>query len=174
MTLLEIIAHRIVKRATEMYPDIKCDDYSLPYFIDVSRAIEKLYNKLPLKAKQSMADCTIYLASSENIHNITQDDVRVLGITRPADCIIVLNVERFTDGDDKLTEDRFESLFYHELGHYLVHHFNEKEKAFYFKLFGNEPEMVGEPEADGFAAYMQGAAPYHVQEFWSWWAANDV
>ena len=168
------IADRIVVATTSMYPEIKCDDYSLPFFIDVSRAVERLFNKLPLKAKKLLADCTIYLASSDNIHNVTQDDVKVLGITRPSDCIIVFNVERFTSGDNKLSEDRFESLFYHELGHYMAHHFTDKDKQFYFKLFGNEPQMVGEPEAEGFAAYMIGAAPYHVQVFWSWWAANDV
>jgi hypothetical protein len=169
-----VIAHKIADAITSMYPDIQCDDESLPFFIDVSRAVETLFNKLPLKAKNLLAECTIYLSSSENIHKVTKDDVKVLGITRPADCIIILNVERFTDGENKLSEERFESLFYHELGHYMAHHFTEKDKAFYYKLFGNEPQMVGEPEADGFAVYMLGAAPYHVQEFWSWWAANDL
>lgn len=174
MNRLDAIARRVAEAITSMYPEIKCDQFSLPYYIDISSSIEKLFNKLPLKAKKLLADCTIYLSSAETINAISQREVKVLGITRPAECMIVLNVERFAEGDNPLTEERFESLFYHELGHYIVHHFNEKEKAFYFKIFGNEPEMVGEPEADGFAAYMLGAAPYHVQEFWSWWVANSV
>lgn len=174
MTRYAVIAHRIAQAISTMYPDIQCDAASLPYFIDVSKLVEQLFNKLPLKAKKLLADCTIYLSSTDSIQTVTKDDAKVLGITRPSECIIVLNVERFTQGDNKLSQERFESLFFHELGHYLVHHFTDKEKAFYFKLFGSEPKMVGEPEADGFAAYMQGVAPYHVQEFWSWWAANGA
>jgi len=160
--------------AGQLYPTIKCDQFSLPYYNKVSDEIKRMFNKMPLKAKNVLGDCTIYLSSAENIHNVSQQNVKVLGITRPSDCIIVFNVERFVSGDDALDADRFESLFFHETGHYLAHNFTDKEKAFYFKLFGTEPTTTGEPEADGFAAYMLGAAPYHVQEYWSWWAANNL
>lgn len=145
----------------------------MPFYEELSTRMEGLYNKLPLKAKKILKDATLYLCSKSTLAQVCGSD-GILGYTRPGDNVIYYNIERFVSGPQPLDKGRFDSLFYHEIGHYLTHSFGDKEKDFYFKIFGTEPKTSGEPEADGFSAYMDGVAPYHVQEFWSWWALRDI
>lgn len=156
-------------------PEIKCDEFSLPFYIPFSERMQSLFNKLPSKAKKIMYGCTLHLCSQETLETCA-DREGILGLCRPKDQCIWYNIQRFQDDDGSinLEKNKFDSLFYHEIGHYLTHFMTETEKAFYYKLFNTEPKTSGEPEADGFSAYMRGVAPYHVQEFWSWWVLNEL
>jgi len=168
------IAYRIAQKWIDTsYPTVKCDQFAMPYYADYSTTMESLYNKLPLRAKKVLCTGVLHLCSKSTLKAITGSDA-VLGFTKPGDGVIYYNLERFVSGEEPLSDQRFVTLFYHEIGHYLIHNFTDKDKEFYFKKFGTEPVTSGEPEADGFSAYMCGVAPYHVQEFWSWWALNAV
>jgi len=155
-------------------PNLKCDEFSLPYYIIFSQRINSLYNKLPSKVKKVMYGCNLHLCSQETLEECA-DREGILGLCRPKEKCIWYNIERFLDGKEvNFEKNRFDSLFYHEIGHYLTHFMTEREKSFYYKLFNMEPKTSGEPEADGFSAYMRGVAPYHVQEFWSWYILNEL
>jgi hypothetical protein len=168
-----MIANRIAERWVEMaYPKVNLDPY-VKRLRDGSyrNLFNDGYNKLPLKCKEILRGVTVYLCG-DPFMTACVGQTGVLGFCRPKEKKICYNVQRFEEGD-RLPED-FASLIYHEVAHYMVHHFTEKEKAFYFKLFGTEPVTSGEPEADGFVAYMKGLAPYKVNEFWSWWAVQGI
>jgi hypothetical protein len=164
------IAYRIAAQWMEVaYPSVKTDEFSLPYYDELNSRVEQLYNKLPLKAKKILYQCELHFCSRDTLAKVVEEDISILGLCRPADKKIWYNIERFVVPGESLDMSNFDNLVYHEIGHYLVHNFSEREKAFYYKKFGIEPQTAGEPEADGFAAYMQGVAPYNVQEFWAWW-----
>ena len=173
------VANRIAQKYMNIvYPDVTADEGAAVHLEQAQSLVERLFNKLPKKAKDILINAEYHVCLGETIgETVADDDVNpstILGLTKPSEEIIMLNLERFKEDSPKLlTEDAFENLFFHESGHYLVHHFTDEEKSVYYRYFGAEPYMVGEPEADGFAAYMKGVAPYHVQEFWSWWVLKD-
>lgn len=178
------MAHRVAQRWMNIiYPNVTSDENAEAHLEQIKPLVETLFNKLPKKAKDILRNCEYHLCFGGTIDDMVNEGVpeedqknsgKILGLTKPTDEIIMLNLERFTAGAEKLlSEQAFENLFFHESGHYLVHHFTEEEKSVYYKYFGSKPYMVGEPEADSFAAYMKGIAPYHVQEFWAWWVLKD-
>jgi len=154
------------------YPELECDAFSLPYYLEYHSKIEDLYNKLPLKAKKILNGATLYLCNSDTLSKVTGQD-RIIGLSRPGKRGVFYNIEKFVQQNEGFDENRFVNLFFHEIGHYLVHNFTEREIEYYAKRFGTTPTTPGEPEADGFAAYMTGVAPYHIQEFWAWWILNN-
>lgn len=168
------IVHKIAAQWNDLaYPEVLTDKFSLPYYEELNARVETLYNKLPLKAKKVLYGCELHFCSKDTLSAVVDEDIAILGLCRPVDKKIWYNIERFVVPGKSLDMSNFDSLVYHEIGHYLVHHFTEREKAFYGKKFGVAPETAGEPEADGFSAYMRGVAPYHVQEFWSWWVVCE-
>lgn len=168
------IALRIAQEWNEYsYPDLRCDKFSLPYYLKYHALMEDLYNKLPLKAKKILDGVTLYLCCADTISKITGKE-RIIGLSRPGKKGIFYNIEKFVlTNNDGFDDHRFVNLFFHEIGHYLVHNFTAKEREYYIKRFGTTPTTAGEPEADGFAAYMTGVAPYHVQDFWAWFILNN-
>lgn len=184
-TKYQRMSNRIAQRWMNIiYPEVTADETAKEYLPQVKTSVESLFNKLPKKAKDILMNCEYHICFSKTINDTVndgsekgeevKDTAKILGLTKPSDEIIMLNLERFSDkGDKLLSEEAFENLFFHESGHYLVHHFTDEEKSVYYKYFGAKPIWVGEPEADSFAAYMRGLAPYHVQEFWSWWVLKD-
>lgn len=167
------IHYRIAEQWNQYsYPALECDEFSLPFYVNYHSKIEGYYNQLPLKAKKILDGCTFYLCSGDSMKAVVEQD-GVMGLCRPNDKGVWYNIEKFTENHHGFNETRFKSLFFHEIGHYLVHHFTQKEKEYYTKRYGITPTTPGEPEADGFAAYMTGVAPYHNQEFWSWWVLNN-
>jgi len=168
-----MIAIRVAERWVELaYPKINVDAYVKKLNDGSYQSLfQSTYNKLPTKCKEILRGISVHLCGDPLMKAVVGQD-GVLGFCRPKEKRILYNVQRFEESHRK-SED-FESLVYHEIAHFMVHHFSDKEKAFYFKLFGVEPVTSGEPEADGFVAYMKGLAPYKVNELWSLWAVQGI
>jgi hypothetical protein len=164
---------RIAERWIELaYPDIRVDSYVSKLNDDTYKHLfEDAYNHLPMKCKEFLKGVEIHLCGDPFMVALANQS-GVLGFCRPKEKKVCFNVQRFEESDRR-PED-FSSLIYHEIAHFMVYHFTDNEKAFYFKLFGTEPKTSGEPEADGFVAYMKGLAPYRVHEFWAWWAVQGI
>lgn len=168
-----MIASRVAERWFELaYPKIKMDTYANSLEDDgYKNLFQSSYNKLPVKCKEILRGVSIYFCGDYfMLTHVNQKNV--IGFCRPKEKKILYNVQRFKESNRR-SED-FQSLIYHEIAHYMVHNFTEREKTFYYKLFGADPVTSGEPEADGFVAYMKGLAPYKVNEFWSWWAVQGI
>jgi hypothetical protein len=164
---------RVAERWIEIaYPKVSVDPYVKKLQnSNYDSLLQDAYNHLPMKCKEILKGVTIHLCGDPYMTTLVGQS-GVLGYCRPKEKRLCYNVQRFEESDRR-SED-FESLVYHEIAHFMVFHFTDSEKAFYFKLFGTEPVTSGEPEADGFVAYMKGLAPYKVNEFWSWWAVQGI
>lgn len=164
MNVLNKIAFKI---AHEYLNEINFD-FKVKEPKDFTKEMTSLFNNLPRKAKNILEDVCFTITDEKFLKDLKGKD-NLLGLSKPKENSIYLNIEGISDSD----HNNMEKVFFHEIGHYLTFHFTDLEKKKYAKLFGQEAVPDQEQDADSFLAWIQGNGSENINHFWNWWISFE-